>query len=1137
VKALFLQAADLDADRRGAFLDQACAGDADLRAAVEELLEFDAKAQSSPDFLLSPAAEARAALPSADLPTTVGPYRIVRQLGQGGMGSVYEAEQIDPPRAVALKVMRPGLDSPDLRKRFALEARILARLNHAGIARVYDVGATEDGRLYFAMELIRGLPLHEHVRRHAPDVHSRLELVARVCDAVEHAHQQGVIHRDLKPTNVLVDDAGRPTVLDFGVAHAAGAGALGSTAHTRTGQMIGTLGYMSPEQVAGDPRAVDARTDVYALGVILYELLADRLPYRVDHLPIPEAVRVIREVEPSRLGSVSREFRGEVETIVAKALAKDKTRRYPSAGELGADLRRHLAREPIRARPPSALYHLRQFARRHAALAAAVLGVAVALAAGTVVSVLYAVRADYNARVAGENERRANDEARRAQFQTYRARIAAAVGALAAHDVADAKRHLDDAPDDLRDWEWRHLHSRLDDSSAKMPLPGEDVGLLPGHPDGLRAWAWTDAGLRISDPVGGDPKTLPIRLEGGHKVTATQTRRGLRVVVWVGETAIVLFDEGGQNLCRVEWPVAKGEPDRVVVSPDGTRLVWSRMDGEWSRLLIFDASSGKQTAVCDGHRFGIWGYTFSPNGTRIVSGGEDRTARLWDVATGALVMTYRGHASKIVGVAFRPDGARLVTTSSDGTVRQWDAATGAEIEAPYDRHTGEVIAAAYSPDGRWVASAGSDRTIRVWEATGRQDVAVLHGHTGEVSGLAFALDGRRLASLSRERGFETEGDGTVRVWDLDLQATLPALRGHTRSVNPVAYSPDGRWLASGSWDTTVRLWDAATGEPCATLPHRGIVRTLAYGPDGSWLVSGGDGNNRLSVWDVGTARVRNEVQGFDKDQGTDRYVRGLAVSLDGKRIAASAFNPQLNFHLSVTDVSSNQRLFAAPGRVLAYSPDGRWLAVSAADTTTVLLLDARTHVEVARFQGHEKLVNSAAFSRDGRLLATCGADRIVRVWQIDSGACQELPGHTDEVLAVAFHPDGTRLATGGLDRAIWLWDLARGEEVARLQGHTSFIWSLAFSPDGATLASGSGDATVRLWDTAPLKERYKARREAEDLRPEAERLVEQLWWQKGNPDEVVAAIRANRAMSESKRHAALRQVLRRSQADEAAHQP
>jgi WD40 repeat protein len=564
------------------------------------------------------------------------------------------------------------------------------------------------------------------------------------------------------------------------------------------------------------------------------------------------------------------------------------------------------------------------------------------------------------------------------------------------------------------------------------------------------------------------------------------------------------------------------------VSPDGRRVACSWYEGQRARLGTFDAASGKRTALCNGHEDGLWAYTFSPDGTRLASAGEDRTARLWDPATGALLATCRGHTSKVLGVAFRPDGARLVTASADGTVRQWDAATGREVEPPYDRHSGEVAAAVYSPDGQWVASAGTDRTVRVWRATGRQDVAVLHGHTGSVTEVAFAPDGRRLASLSGDRGFGWASDGTVRVWEADPGATLPVLRGHTSYVYPVAYSPDGRWIASGGWDHTVRLWDAATGEPCATWPHPGVVWTLAFGPGGAWLVSGTDGDDRLRVWDVATGRIRKEIR------GPAGICRMVVVSPDGGRVAATAFRPPGTFHLAVCDVGSGEPLFTAEGAALAYSPDGRWLAAREADDKTVALRDARTHEVAARFRGHEGLVNSAAFSPDGRLLATCSVDRTVRVWQTDGGACRVLRGHTDEVFAAAFHPAGTRLASAGRDRAIWLWDLARGEAVARLPGHTSYVWSLAFSPDGKTLASGSGDFTVRLWDTAPLKARYEARRSAAALRPEAERLVEQLWRQKDDPAAVVEALRADAALSEPLRQAALRAVLQRESPPETA---
>jgi tetratricopeptide (TPR) repeat protein/predicted Ser/Thr protein kinase len=397
--AVFDQLADVPAEQREAALQAACGDDLALRAEVEELLACDARltvAEGEQGFLQSPLVRppgkpdlSTSPVPPAEgkprLPERVGRYRVLRLLGEGGMGAVYEAQQDNPRRTVALKVIRPGLLSPALLKRFAYEAHILGLLHHPGIAQIYDAGVAEDGQPFFAMELIRGLPLDEYARLRSLTLPARLELLARVADAVQHAHEQGVIHRDLKPANILVDEAGQPRVLDFGVARVTGADLLTSAERTRTGQLIGTLSYMSPEQVAADPTALDARSDVYALGVILFELLAGRLPYRLEGLTLPAAARLIREQEPARLGALEPRLRGDVETIVARALEKEPPRRYPSAAELAEDVRRHLWHEPIRARPPSALYQLGKFARRHKALVVATAAfLVVLLAAGAV---------------------------------------------------------------------------------------------------------------------------------------------------------------------------------------------------------------------------------------------------------------------------------------------------------------------------------------------------------------------------------------------------------------------------------------------------------------------------------------------------------------------------------------------------------------------------------------------------------------------------------------------------------------------------------------------------------------------------------------------------------------------------------
>ena len=415
IAALYDAACEREPRDRRAFLDEACAGDADLRQRLELLLRQDVDQDGVLEDVARQARQGNPAVPAVrSLPESIGAYRILGLLGEGGMGAVYEAEQQNPRRTVALKVVKPGLTAPKLLRRFDREAKALARLQHPGIARIYEAGVADTGagrQPYFAMELVHGLPLTDYASSRQLPTGQKLELMIKVCEAVHHAHQRGIIHRDLKPSNILVDEAGQPRILDFGVAHI-GEGDSHATRQTSLGEVVGTLAYMSPEQVLGDPAELDARSDVYALGVLLYELLAGRLPYETGQRPY-DAARVIREIEAAPLSEISRVFRGDIDTITLKALEKNKTRRYALAADLADDLQRYLANQPIQARRPSLTYQARKFTVRHKTLVLTTAVVFVALSGGVLVSVREAIRAGSAERAALRDRDRATAAERR----------------------------------------------------------------------------------------------------------------------------------------------------------------------------------------------------------------------------------------------------------------------------------------------------------------------------------------------------------------------------------------------------------------------------------------------------------------------------------------------------------------------------------------------------------------------------------------------------------------------------------------------------------------------------------------------------------------------------------------------------
>lgn len=433
------QAASLRAPaERQVFLANACTGDAELQREVESLLEQPV----SQDGLLECVANEVLGFQQAieldgatepSLPSAIGRYRVLRLIGTGGMGMVFEAEQDHPRRVVALKVIKPGLGGSELVRRFERESEALGRLQHPGIAQIYEAGEAQTAfgmQPYFAMEYIRGLSLLEYAAAHRLSARQRVEVMVKVCEAAHHAHERGIIHRDLKPGNILVDEAGQPKILDFGVARVADGDAL-VTRQTDLGELLGTLAYMSPEQVLTEPVELDARSDVYTLGVVLYELLAGRLPYTIGPR-LFETAQTIREEEAAPLG---REYQGDLEAIVQSALEKDKFRRYGSAAQLAADLGRYLADKPILARRPSAAYQARKFVSRHKRLVVAAVAVFAVLVAGTAASTWEAIRASRAERVAlVERDRVAaaqraataeKDRAVRAEQAATRERIAA----------------------------------------------------------------------------------------------------------------------------------------------------------------------------------------------------------------------------------------------------------------------------------------------------------------------------------------------------------------------------------------------------------------------------------------------------------------------------------------------------------------------------------------------------------------------------------------------------------------------------------------------------------------------------------------------------------------------------------------
>jgi WD40 repeat protein/serine/threonine protein kinase len=1037
--------------------------------------------------------------PLYELGSHIGSYKLLRILGEGGFGIVYLAEQQRPiKRQVALKIIKPGMDSTQVIRRFEAERQALALLDHPNVAHVYDAGTTEAGRPYFAMEYVKGVPITEHCDRQKLTVEERLRLFVKVCEAIQHAHQKGIIHRDIKPSNIQVCIQGEqvvPKVIDFGVAKALSQPLTERTLVTEQGQLIGTPEYISPEQAEMTNQDIDTRSDIYSLGVLLYELLTGTLPFESQTLRrggLEQMREVIRESEPrtpsTRVGSLDpeastklarscqsdaatlrRRLRGDLDWITLKAMEKDRIRRYQTAQALAEDIERHLNNEPVLAGRPGTLYRFQKLVRRNKGVFAGVAIVVAALVMGLTVSAVSLVREQHARRLAVAAQEKEAALRQQVQAEAYASDMSLAQQSLAMNDLGRAQdllnRHRPKPGEkDLRGWEWRYLWQECRTDA---------VGELCRYPNSAHSVAYSRNGkvlavaglmqefVEIWD-VSSRRRIATLQPKEGHLVAFSPqgdllaTNAGNHIRLWRAGTTDL-----------VAQLTLSGRVQVLKFSPDGTRLASLSFPDE---LTVWEVDQWTIVRRVRGVRPAsahIGALGFSPDGKALVIGDADHRLQVVDLTSGNTdVNIPEAHSEGITSVAWSPNGSIIASGSgySGGPIRLWDAASGNPLGS-LDEHTSWICELVFSADGQRLYSASADQTIRIWDVEQRRRLATLRGSRDEVYGLALSPDGTTLASACK--------DGVVAFWNAlpRPEQELPRLialgqfvwAGFARAgFAPAAFAPDSRVLAAPR-EGTVSLLDLATSKEIEQLPALGTnVWMVVYSPDGTLLVSGSV-NGKIRVWSCAERRLLRELGdpnapiclgGFRADGR-----RLLSVDAKGKAIwwdtltwqAVRTFVVKLE-SVSAGDVSAGDA-----------SPDGRLLAIGAVGA--LRWLNGETGELLAMTTGHQHLLTGIAFSGDGARAASVAADGTVAIW--DPSSFQPIAafkGHMQGAHGVAFSPDGRRLVTSGNSRdVVKLWDLPNHRELMTLSGQGSMFSFVAFSPDGRWLAACSGEGKLHLW--------------------------------------------------------------------------
>jgi serine/threonine protein kinase/WD40 repeat protein len=1100
--ALFQAAAQLTSNARTAFLDNACHGDSALRARLEALLAAHEQTEGA---LAEPAVAAKgtmkiepAGLPDETVGQRIGRYKILEKVGEGGCGVVYVAEQTEPVRRrVALKVIKLGMDTKQVVARFEAERQALAMMDHPNIAKVLDAGTTETGRPYFVMELVRGIKITEYCDQEKVPTRERLELFIHICHAIQHAHQKGIIHRDIKPSNILVtlhDGVPVPKVIDFGIAKATTDQRLtDKTVYTQLQQFIGTPAYMSPEQAEMSGLDVDTRSDIYSLGVLLYELLTGKTPFDANELMaqgIDEMRKTIREKDPVRPStklatlqgeeltttvkrrSVDRskllhQLKGDLDWIVMKCLEKDRKRRYETANGLAMDLKRHLNNETVVARPPSKLYEFQRTVRRHKMGFAATAAVIVVLAVGVLASTWQAVRAirakqEAVAAQASEKVQREMAEANEkkavaAQAEQARLRAQAEAETLAARRSsynADMKQvqellrvnNLEEAQTllnrqkpspgqtDMRGWEWRYLWSQTRPDDHEVFFAG-----ISNRPIRSLCFSW-------------DGRLLARRLASAERLTVTDLA-SRRTVFQPPNAFLPAF---AHHDARMAYIFHHGSSNDLIVVVDTATLQPNLAPQKQSRFET-SAKTNRSLAFTPDDRQLL---AVSIRSTEIPTNEPPYELTAWDVDTGQKIWH---RAVDLKDSAYRPaqaispDGTAVAVQLSDGRVQVLETKDGAERFTTTNIIQND-LAVVFSPDSSTLLTAAGSSSIQLWDARNGQPGETLEGHSSFVNDLLFTPDGKRLIS--------TSGDETIRIWDWSSRKTIGIVHC-SLGIMGLALAPDGVTLASRNDGGSIFFWDLS--KPPRHLGYQTLTHNLTpavFTRDSKYIL-GDDESNGVALWDTHTLKETRRLWGATTNWSFfSRDARWIL--LEGGRGQPSQVW-DVNSGLEVTNFPSPTNRVAYPH----FTQNGQFLVFAYRPETNVVLEVWNTatwqrqslSLDLKNLSGPRvptALPNSYLIA-DGKQFHLFDLSRL-------NEAPKSFP-QPSGVWVFDVSSDG-RLAVGaGRGGMVRIWDMTTLKLVDSFRGFLLDATSVAFSPDGQRFAVGStGVEGVKLWDTQTRQE-------------------------------------------------------------------